>query len=74
LLVTLLEPGWVVADVGANIGLIGLRLADHLRTLGSGKVLLFEPVPANNALLRRSLVANNLQQYAELFEVGLSDR
>ena len=72
-LIALLERGWVVADVGANLGLVGLFLADRLRTLGSGKVLLFEPVPANNALLRRSLAENALQGYAQLFEVGLAD-
>jgi FkbM family methyltransferase len=72
-LMALLEPGWVVADVGANLGLVGLPLGDRLRSLGSGKVLLFEPVPANNALLRRSLAENALQVYAQLFEVGLAD-
>ena len=71
-LTALLEPGWTVADVGANVGLVGLPLADRLRTLGVGKVLLFEPVPANNALIRRSVAENSLQGYAELFEVGLA--
>lgn len=73
LLTNLVARGWVVADVGANVGLIGLRVANRLRKLGGGRVLFFEPVPANTALLRCSIVMNELQTYTEVFQLGLWD-
>src|SRR5580704_11021291 len=63
LLTGLLEPGMTVVDAGANVGMIGLRLADRLRTLGAGRVLLVEPIPANMWLLKASLRSNHLEDY-----------
>lgn len=51
-----LQPGWVVFDVGANIGYVSLMLA---RMLGPrGKVFAFEALPANIQRLRRNLSLN----------------
>ncbi len=73
LLAALLDPGMTVVDAGANVGLIGLRLADRLRTLGGGRVLLVEPVPANAARLHESIRANELEAFCTVFEVALGD-
>lgn len=51
-----LEPGMVVADVGANIGMFALRAA---RAVGpEGRVWAFEPGPDNLEHLRRNLELN----------------
>lgn len=50
------EPGDTVLDVGANIGFFSTLLS---RLCGpTGRVLAFEPEPANLALLRTNLAAN----------------
>ncbi len=60
LLERLIEPGWVVADVGANIGYFTLLFA---RAVGSvGKVIAFEPDPANIEILRHNVRANGYPQ------------
>jgi FkbM family methyltransferase len=74
LLAALLQPGMTVLDAGANVGLIGLRLASRLRSLGGGRVLLVEPIPANAHLIRASIRENGLEPLCEVFEVGLSDK
>jgi FkbM family methyltransferase len=83
LLGALLEPSTVFADVGANVGLIGLRIARRLRELwpaGSptvdrrGQVQLFEPVPANVALIDASLARNpELAEFCVMVPLGLSE-
>jgi FkbM family methyltransferase len=50
------QPGWVVYDVGANIGYISLSLA---RAVGEqGQVYAFEALPANVARLRQNVSLN----------------
>ena len=73
LLLDLLEPGMTVVDAGSNVGMIGLRLADRLRTLGSGHVFLVEPIPANVNLLTASVQLNHLEAFCTVCEVGLAD-
>jgi FkbM family methyltransferase len=83
LLAALLEPSTVFADVGANVGLIGLRIASRLRRLCTaepsgaglrGRVQLFEPVPANVALIEASLARNpELAEFSVVLPIGLSD-
>jgi FkbM family methyltransferase len=52
-LMSRVRPGDVVWDVGANVGLYTLRLADAVGV--TGKVVAFEPVPATHAeLVRRT--------------------
>jgi len=72
-LAAFLSPGATVVDAGANVGLIGLRLADRLRTLRAGRVLLVEPVPANVRLLEASIATNQLEAFCTVFDVGLAD-
>jgi FkbM family methyltransferase len=73
LLAGMLEPGMTVLDVGANIGLIGLRLADRLRVLGGGRVVFVEPMPGNVDLLRRSIALNEYGVFCEVLPMAASE-
>lgn len=74
-LAALVEPDWVVADVGANVGLIAVRLAARLDALGgSGTVLAFEPVAANAELLEATLRRNDLGRRCRVARTALGDR
>ena len=73
LLTALIQPGMIVVDAGANVGMVGLRLAARLRALGAGRVLCVEPIPANVRLLRASVQLNQLDRFCSVFEVGLAD-
>jgi len=54
----LVRPGWVIYDVGANIGYVTLLLA---RTVGAaGRVYAFEALPANVDRLSENIALNNL--------------
>lgn len=67
----LLSPGAVFVDVGANVGVTAFRAA---RCVGpSGKVIAFEPDPANAALFLRGVAANGFENVT-LFPLALSDR
>lgn len=67
----LLRPGDHVVDVGAHVGLLTTVLA---RRVGpTGRVLAFEPDPANRRRLRRALTVNGLPQVT-VRDVALSDR
>lgn len=46
----LIQPGWVCADVGAHAGTITVRMAEYCAP--GGKVVAFEPIPANFASLQ----------------------
>ena len=53
---TLITPGMVVYDAGANVGFLSLIAA---RLTGStGTVVCFEPLPANVAMLRHNVELN----------------
>lgn len=54
----LLNKGDTVLDVGANIGVYSVEAAAAVGK--KGKVFAFEPVPANQAMLRRNLKLNNI--------------
>jgi FkbM family methyltransferase len=53
--VTLLTPQAIVWDIGANVGLYSLAAAAHCR-----RIVAFEPLPRNAALLRRHLTLNRI--------------
>lgn len=57
-------------DVGANVGLLTIALADGVGA--SGAVWACEPVPSNVARLRRNIELNDLAQ-VEVIEVALGD-
>lgn len=66
-----LRPGDVVVDVGANVGVFAFRAA---RLVGpAGRVIAFEPDPANAALFLRGVAANRFG-HVTLFPLALSDR
>ena len=59
-LARLARPGDTAIDVGANIGTTTLCLA---RSVGAaGRVIAFEPLPSNSAMLRSNIEANKFQQ------------
>jgi FkbM family methyltransferase len=69
-LVSVLRPGDVVYDVGANIGFFTMLCA---RLVGpDGRVYAFEPMPANAAALRHNLALNGFQN-VEVVEAAASD-
>ena len=66
-----IRPGMVAYDVGANVGYISLMLA---RAIGeSGRVLAFEPLPANAERIRRNAALNPEGSRVELHELAVSN-
>lgn len=69
---TLVKPGMIVFDVGANVGvhsiLTGSRVTD------SGKVFAFEPNPGIRRRLQNNLQLNDLEHRVSVIPLGLSDR
>ena len=65
-----LEPGDIVADIGANIGYYTLQEARLVGT--KGKVYAIEPAPQNAELLRKNVKANAYEN-VEIFELALGD-
>jgi FkbM family methyltransferase len=71
LLVSLVKPGSVVYDLGANAGFFTLLAA---RLVGpAGRVYAFEPLPANLELLRRHLELNRCANVT-VVAAAVSDR
>ena len=65
------RPGYVVYDVGANVGFYSLLAS---RLVGPrGRVMAFEPAPANLRYLRRH-VALNHSANVEVVDAAVSDR
>ena len=72
LLISLVRPGDVIIDVGANVGVITLQLARALR--GRGRVHAFEPSPEVNRQLKRNCSLNpELQQLISVHDVALGE-
>lgn len=67
---SLVQPGWCVVDVGANIGYFTLCFSKYAGE--SGKVIAFEPLPEVFELLKKSVGENNLRNVA-LANLALSD-
>ncbi|MGI9326649.1 MAG: FkbM family methyltransferase [Pseudomonadales bacterium] len=71
LLERFLQPGAVVVDAGANLG---IYTAVTARLVGAtGRICAFEPGERAHALLRENLALNGLNQ-VETFTMALSDR
>jgi FkbM family methyltransferase len=72
LLLGLVDDDAVVLDVGANIGWWSIPLARKLARHG-GRVIAFEPVPANRARLEWAIAANGVQATVAVAAVALGD-
>lgn len=68
-LVSLVEEGMVVADIGANLGYFSLLLADLVGP--AGQVHAFEPNPHMAALLHRSLAVNGMADRVHVHQLAL---
>jgi hypothetical protein len=66
-----LSEGDCVFDVGANIGLYSLYLAQSCQSL---RVFAFEPIPDIFAILQRNVHAHAANLDIKLFNAGLSDK
>ncbi len=65
------QPGWRVAEVGANLGYFTLLLADLVGP--QGQVVAFEPLSVNYTLLRRSVAVNGFADRVTCRPEALSD-
>jgi FkbM family methyltransferase len=60
-----------ILDLGANIGLFGVFILERYR---NAQITAFEPDPANAAILRRCIEANNATETWRLIEAAATDR
>ena len=68
---SLIQPGMVIADIGANVGFYTLDMAKRVGPHGC--VLAFEPDPLTFGLLRQR-VTRSLLPNIETYQVALGDR
>jgi len=67
---SLIRPGMVIADIGANVGFYALEMA---RAVGpAGRILAFEPDPITFRLLQER-VNHGSEKNIETYQVALSD-
>jgi FkbM family methyltransferase len=64
------KRGDTVYDIGANIGYVSLSLSKQVGP--SGRVVAFEPLPENLALLRQAIAASGIENVSVL-EIAASD-
>ncbi len=67
---TSFQPGEMMIDVGANVGMYTIWAAVTRNT----KVIAFEPEAQNYALLNRNILNNNVQDRVRAYCIGLTDR
>jgi FkbM family methyltransferase len=71
-MMTWLEPGQTLYDIGGFVGLYSLAAA-HL-VGNQGNVVAFEPVPEVASLLRRHLAMNAMDNRVRVFEAACGDK
>lgn len=71
LIESIVQPGWVCADVGANYGMMTEVMAVQAGT--AGRTYAFEAHPFNAGILRRRMKALNLDQLVEIVNQAVSD-
>jgi len=71
---TLIKPGTVVVDVGANVGIYTLLAAKLLE--GTGKIYSFEPTPRIYEILRDNVQVNSFLELGmvHLHQLAVTDR
>lgn len=69
---SLLTEGDVVFDVGGNVGLYSVALAQQVAP--SGCVHVFEPIPANIQIIRRNVALNGLEDNVVINPVAAAER
>ena len=72
LLSSMLSKGDTFVDIGANIGYFSLLAASRVGL--DGRVIAFEPGPANCELMRRSIAENGYQNVITLWPAAVSDK
>jgi FkbM family methyltransferase len=72
LIETVLRPGGVFVDVGANLGVHTLAAAGAVGP--SGRVIAFEPFPATAEALRSTVAVNGFVDRCEIFELAAWDQ
>ena len=65
----IIKPGWIVLDIGANIGALTLPMAQLVGP--QGNVIAFEPQPENYALLQKNIEQNQLESIVTAFDCAL---
>jgi FkbM family methyltransferase len=71
-LASMIRPGMVVADIGANIGYFTLLMAELVGP--AGRVHAFEPNPRLVELLNKSLMVNGFSRWVDVHQTALGDR
>ena len=71
-LLSLLRPGRIALDVGANIGFYTVPLAIQAKAIGS-KVVAFEPLESNAAWLRHNLASMTAVDVVQVVESALGN-
>ncbi len=66
----LIVPGDVVFDAGANIG---MYVRFIVQQFGAGRVVAFEPMTQNQALLARNIKLGNCQDCVQVMKTALAD-
>lgn len=70
-IVSTIRPGMTVVDVGAHVGYYTLVFAKYVGA--TGRVISFEPLPVNFALLKKNVELNELK-HVELFASAVFSR
>lgn len=68
---TIVKPGHMVVDIGANIGWYTMQAAQLVGT--TGRIACFEPRPVTYAHLARSIIENGMQHIVRPYNAALSD-
>ena len=70
--VKLIQPGWVIYDIGANVGYLTVLFAKL--TGREGKVYAFEPLPANIERLTKNVEVNGISEQVIICPYAIGDR
>jgi FkbM family methyltransferase len=70
-LMSLVDPGATVIDVGANFGLYAVHAAHYAGP--TGQVFAFEPLPSAHELLAGNIAANNLKRTCTAVRVAVAE-